>query len=203
MIKKAKEHLSKDLKMKRLVENVALDYYWKVGEQGDVYFHLLKSIIAQQVSVKAAAAMQARFLTLFEDQYPHTEQLLEFNAEQLRAVSLSRQKAQYVQNVAQFFTEHQLFDKDWRVESDESILENLTQIKGIGEWTVQMTLMFCLNRGDVLPVKDLAIQQTMAKLYDLEEKGKALMKRMEAIGEAWRPYRTLACYYLWSWKHQW
>ena len=203
MITQAKQHLAQDPKLNTLIQTVNLDYHWKPDEQGDVYFHLLKSIISQQVSVKAAEAMQAKFLTLFDDQYPDAEKLLQFNAEELRAVSLSRQKAKYVQNVAQFFIEYQLFDKDWRQDSDEAILTNLTQIKGIGEWTVQMILMFCLNRGDVLPVKDLAIQHTMAKLYELKEEKKALMKKMEEIGEAWRPYRTLACYYLWSWKHTW
>ncbi|MEM0995385.1 MAG: DNA-3-methyladenine glycosylase 2 family protein [Bacteroidota bacterium] len=203
MITQAKDHLIRDPKLKTLIDTVELDYHWKPDEQGDVYFHLLRSIIAQQVSVKAAAVMQSRFLDLFEDQYPHAEHLLQLNAEQLRSASLSRQKAQYVQNVAQFFTEHQLFNKDWRTDNDETIIKDLTQIKGIGEWTVQMTLMFCLNRADVLPVKDLAIQHTMQRLYELKTSGRSLMREMQAIGGAWRPYSTLACYYLWSWKHTW
>jgi len=203
IIEKAKNHLLKDEKLASIINTVDLDYHWKPDERGDVYFSLLRSINAQQVSVKAAEAMQKHFLTLFDGGYPDPKKLLSFNAEQLRAASLSRQKAQYVQNVARYFLDNQLFDINWDHFSDEEIIKQLTEIKGIGEWSVQMILMFCLNRADVLPVKDLTIQQTMAKLYEIEETRKALFKKMQAIGEAWRPYRTLACYYLWSWKHRW
>jgi len=203
MIEQATNHLKQDKKLKSIIESVGLDYHWHPGEMGDVYLKLMSSIIGQQVSVKAAEAIEQRFLNLFDDCYPHAEQVLAFDLEILRGASLSRQKAQYVQNVAQYFTENQLFDTDWSSWSDEAIMKKLTEIKGIGEWTVQMNLMFCLNRGDVLPVKDLAIQNTMKRLYELEETGRDLMKKIQEIGEAWRPYRTLACYYLWSWKHRW
>lgn len=203
MIGQATAHLKQDKQLKSIIESVDLDYHWHPGETGDVYLKLMSSIIGQQVSVKAAAAIEQRFLNLFEDCYPHAGQVLAFDLETLRGASLSRQKAQYVQNVAQYFTDNQLFDTDWSTWEDEAIMKKLTAIKGIGEWTVQMNLMFCLNRGDILPVKDLAIQNTMKRLYELEETGRDLMKKMKEIGEAWRPYRTLACYYLWSWKHRW
>ncbi|MEM6697649.1 MAG: DNA-3-methyladenine glycosylase 2 family protein [Bacteroidota bacterium] len=203
MIEQAIIHLKQDQQLKSIIESVDLDYHWHPGETGDVYLKLMSSIIGQQVSVKAAEAIEQRFLNLFEDCYPHAAQVLAFDLETLRGASLSRQKATYVQNVAQYFTENQLFNADWSTWSDEEIMKNLTAIKGIGEWTVQMNLMFCLNRGDVLPVKDLAIQNTMKRLYDLEETGRHLMRKMQEIGAAWRPYRTLACYYLWSWKHRW
>ncbi|MEN0050887.1 MAG: DNA-3-methyladenine glycosylase 2 family protein, partial [Bacteroidota bacterium] len=167
MIEQAIAHLKQDQKLKSIIESVDLDYHWHPGETGDVYLKLMSSIIGQQVSVKAAAAIEERFLNLFEDYYPHAEQVLALDLETLRGASLSRQKAQYVQNVAQYFTENQLFDTDWSTWGNEEIMKKLTAIKGIGEWTVQMNLMFCLNRGDVLPVKDLAIQNTMKRLYDL------------------------------------
>lgn len=84
--------------------------------------------------------------------------------------------------------------------SDEEIIEFLSQIKGVGKWTVQMLLMFTLGRPDVFPVDDLGIQQAMIRLYQLNETGKDLKKKMQEIAEPWQPFRTVACRYLWRWK---
>ena len=120
--------------------------------------------------------------------------------DRLRAVGLSRQKAAYVKNVADFFIEHNLMDKDWTKESDEAILSLLTQIKGVGQWTVEMILMFTLHRPDILPLDDLVIRNSMIGLYGVEAKGRALKKRLLEIAEPWRPYRTWASRYLWQYK---
>ncbi len=119
--------------------------------------------------------------------------------EELRAVGLSRQKAAYVQNVAQFWLDHKLENKDWDLVSNEAVLEELTQIKGVGTWTAQMLLMFTLRRKDVFPVDDMGIQKAIVKRYRLRSKGKKLKERMLQISKAWSPYRTLACRYLWIW----
>ncbi len=202
-IEQAKAQLSKDALLKTLIETIQLDYEWQPEQQGDVYFRLLRAIIGQQVSVKAANAIHQRFLYLFEDQYPHAAKLLTMDIATLRSAGLSRQKAHYVQNVASYFTAQALLHEDWTPWTDEAIIKKLTEIKGIGQWTVEVTLMFCLNRGDVFPIDDLGIQLTMQRLYDLPPDKRQLKKRMAAIAANWQPHRTLACYYLWSWKHSW
>lgn len=203
ILRQARSHLSQDLQLKALIDRVELDYQWRPEQQGDVYFRLLRAISGQQVSVKAADAIHQRFLNLFEDQYPHAQQVLEMDAATLRSAGLSRQKVAYVQNVAAYFTEQNLLNQNWTNWENEAIIKKLTEIKGIGRWTVEVVLMFCLNRGNIFPIDDLGIQLTMQRLYNLESDKRQLKKSMKEIANNWQPYRTLACYYLWSWKHRW
>ena len=181
---KIKKHLSKDPILKQLVDTVKLK---KRTAQNSVYEALLRSISFQQLSGKAATTIHNRFLDLFDDLYPHPAYIQQFTAEDLRAVGLSRQKASYIKNTADFFVEHNLLDKDWTKESDEAILAELTQIKGVGNWTVEMILMFTLKRMDVLPLDDLVVRNGMIELYGVTEKGRALKKRLLEIAEPWRP----------------
>lgn len=190
-------HLSQDSYLKRVLESVEM-FQWGTGT--DVYFDLLESIVSQQLSVKAAATIHGRFIGLFEDGFPHPEKLLALDVPTLRSVGLSNQKAGYMHNVAEFFVQENLQAADWSVFTDEEIVKKLTAIKGVGRWTVEMILMFTLNRPDVLPVDDLGIQNAMKRLYGLEETGKILRARMVELAEPWRPYRTYACRYLWKWK---
>ena len=190
-------HLSKDAILKRAIEVITLP---ERNLTSDVYLGLVRSIVSQQLSVKAAETIYNRFLNLFPEHYPEASLLLSLDDVQLRSVGLSRQKGAYVKNVAQFFTDHQLFDYDWSQHSNEEIIQMLTQIKGVGKWTVEMILMFVLSREDVLPVLDLGIQQGMMSLYGFAEEKKALHKKMEEIAEAWKPYRSIACLYLWEAK---
>ncbi|HMQ62336.1 MAG TPA: DNA-3-methyladenine glycosylase 2 family protein [Flavilitoribacter sp.] len=199
MDKKILAHLSKDPIMAKVVAGTPLEMR---HAPHDPYFSLIRAIVFQQLSGKAAETIHNRFLSLFEGGYPHPDQLMNMEMETLRSVGLSRQKGTYVQNVAAFFEEHKLLDKDWEALTDEYLLKTLTRIKGVGQWTVEMLLMFTLNRPDILPVDDLGIQQAMQRLYGIEEKGKQLHKRMLEIAEAWRPYRTYASLYLWRWKDQ-
>lgn len=168
----------------------------------DVYKSLLRSIVSQQLSTKAAATIHGRFIALFPQNNPLPQAVLDKSIEELRAVGLSKQKAGYMQNIAAFALEHQLDSIDWAQYSDQEIIKLLTQIKGVGTWTVQMMLMFTLQRPDVFPSADLGIQQAMQRLYHLEGKGKELLSKMQAIAAAWSPYRTTACRYLWLWKDQ-
>jgi DNA-3-methyladenine glycosylase II len=190
-------HLQQDQVLKPLVDQLA--YPQNLGE-GDVYFALVRSIVSQQLSVKAAATIFERFLNLFEDGYPHIDQTLSFSIESLRQVGLSRQKASYIQNVADFFQEHQIHQTNWEQHSDDEVIQLLTQIKGVGTWTVQMIQMFSLNRPDVFPIGDLGIRQAMIQLYEVETSGKQLHKDLTEIAENWRPYRSIACKYLWNYK---
>lgn len=190
-------HLSRDRALVPLLEQISIP---DRHSESDVYAQLIRAIVFQQLSGKAASTIHGRFLGLFPDGYPWPELLLALELEELRAVGLSQQKATYIQHIARYFMEHQLFDHPWHQLKDEEVLALLTPIKGVGKWTVEMLLMFTLQRTDVLPLDDLGIQQAMQGLYGLEGKGKGLHKQMEAIAEAWRPYRTYACWYLWRWK---
>lgn len=190
-------HLSKDPILKLLIDQVTLK---KRTSEKSVYEALIRSIVFQQLSGKAASSIHQRFLALFEDDFPAPQQVQVFTLDQLRAAGLSRQKASYIKNVADFFLENNLIKKDWASEGDEAIIQQLTQIKGVGQWTVEMILMFTLQRKDVLPLDDLVIKNSMIQLYQVTEKGRALKKKLLEIAEPWRPYRTVASLYLWQWQ---
>jgi DNA-3-methyladenine glycosylase II len=193
------EHLSKDPLLKKAIAAVELPEY---KPETTVYGSLLRSIISQQLSVKAAATIYGRFVELFDTKTPVPSLLLEKSAEDLRAVGLSKQKAGYMHNIATFAQQNDLEKIDWNTYTDEEIIKFLTQIKGVGVWTVQMILMFTLQRPDVLPTADLGIQQAIQQLYTVEETGKALIAKMKEIAAPWSPYQTTASLYLWRWKDQ-
>ena len=196
-MKEAIAHLSRDKKFKKIIETVEMP---QRETNKDIYISLIRAIVSQQLSVKAANTIYTRFLALFNNAYPDPKNLLLFDLETLRSVGLSRQKAAYIQNIADFDQNKGLdFDIIDKMNDDE-VIKYLTQIKGVGRWTVEMLLMFTLDRPDILPLDDLGIQQAMIKLFDIEETGKVLKERMIELAEPWRPYRTLACRYLWRWK---
>ena len=194
---KAIQHLSKDKILKHAIDSIILP---KRNPSKDVYAGLIRSIVSQQLSVKAAATIHSRFLNLFENKYPHATILVDLEVSELRSVGLSGQKTKYVKNVALFFQENDLFNKDWSEETDEQIISLLTQIKGVGKWTVEMILMFVLSREDILPLLDLGIQHGIKQLYDVKAEKKELHAIMEQVAEPWRPYRSVACLYLWAIK---
>ena len=170
-------------------------------KSADIYMALLSSIVSQQLSIKAADTIFNRFLALYPDQYPPPEQLARTRATRLRAAGLSKQKAQYLKNVARFAIEEDgLNYRKLQKKTDQELIDHLTQIKGVGRWTVEMLLMFSLDRKDIFPVDDLGIQQAIKKLYQLEYEGKELKQRMQTIAENWKPYRSIVCKYLWHWK---
>ena len=193
----ALHHFSKIKEMRPLAEKVVLPPF-KTGQ--NVYFSLLESIVSQQLSVKVADVIFARFLALFPDGHPDPKTLLNIDNQLLRSAGLSFQKSGYLKNVAQFSLENDLENQDWPSFSDEEIILFLTKIKGVGRWTVEMLLMFTIGREDVLPLDDLGIQQGFQKLYGLTEKGKELKQKMVELAEPWRPYRTIGCRLLWRWK---
>lgn len=193
----AQKHLSQDPRLKPLIEKIEAPQF---TPGRDVYFDLLESIVSQQLSVKVADVIFGRFVNLFSDKKPLPELVVACPFEQLRSVGLSNQKASYIQNTAQFFIEKDLKNTDWSSQTETEILQTLTQIKGVGKWTVEMIMMFSLGKPDVFPIDDLGIQQAMIKLYQIEETGKSLRTKMLEIAEPWRPYRTTASRYLWRWK---
>ncbi|MDA3928187.1 MAG: hypothetical protein PF541_04470 [Prolixibacteraceae bacterium] len=164
----------------------------------DVYFELLNSIASQQLSVKVVRVIWRRFIDLFPDEYPDAQTILSFDLSQLRSVGLSNSKANYIKNVAQFSLDKPMSFDYLNTLSDDEIIDYLTQIKGVGKWTVQMILMFPMDRPNVFPVDDLGIQTHMKEWYSIELEKKELRNKLIEIAEKWNPYKTLASKYLWE-----
>jgi DNA-3-methyladenine glycosylase II len=192
------DHLSKDRKLQRVLseqEPVKLKFHKNIP------LRLCASIMSQQLSTKVAKVIYHRFLELYEGEEPTPEQIVATPFDTLRAIGLSNAKVQYVLNVAQFAIDHKLDDKKLKKMSNEEVLDLLTQIKGVGRWTVEMLLMFTLGREDVFAVDDYGIQVAMKKVYNLDDSNKkAFKEKMVSISQKWSPYRTYACLHLWQWK---
>jgi DNA-3-methyladenine glycosylase II len=194
---KAIEHLSRDRVLKKIIAGVGTI---RLRKDTDLYLSLLRAIVGQQLSVKAAATIWKKFLAQF-DGYPSPEKVIACTDESLRAAGLSRQKAGYIRNIARFSLGNSLDYAQLKKMSDDALVDYLVQIKGVGRWTAEMLLMFNLNRTDVFPKDDLGIRMTMCALYRIsEEKPKDQHARMLKIAEKWRPYRAVACHYLWNYK---
>ncbi|TGE23762.1 DNA-3-methyladenine glycosylase 2 family protein [Hymenobacter aquaticus] len=165
----------------------------------DLYLALLRAIVSQQISTKAAAAIWKKVQALFlPEGYPEPAVLLQLTDEDLRAAGISRQKAGYLRAIAEFAQRGQLDHAHLSQLEAEAFTQHLTQIKGVGRWTAQMLQMFALDQPDVFPEGDLGIQNAMRKHYGLQETGRTLLRRMTELAEPWRPYRTLASKYLWQ-----
>lgn len=189
--------IERDSKLYPLIKQLAFPV---AKRNRDVYATLVHSIIAQQLSIKAANTIHARLLALFPDAYPDPVLLRKMPVRRLRAAGLSRQKTNYLKEIARFALEQGMDYAMLRKFTDDQIIDYLTQIHGVGRWTVEMLLMFSLNRADVFAVDDVGIQNVMRQLYDLDETGKSLKHSMLVIADLWRPYRSIVCKYLWHWK---
>ncbi len=191
-------HLSKDKKFKKIIE---LQEPFVLVKRKNVYFHLCNAIMSQQLSTKVADVFQLRFLSLYNSKTPTAAQIAATPFETLRGIGLSNAKANYVLQVCNFFIEKKITDAMLYKMSNEELIRYLTQIKGVGRWTVEMILMFTLGREDIFAVDDLGLQQAICKLYSIDAGDKKMMKeKMLAISKKWSPYRTYACRYLWGWK---
>lgn len=161
------------------------------------YQALVESIVSQQLSVKAAAAIVKRFQELFGTEFPTPAEILSHDIETYRSVGLSRQKAGYIRDLAEKVEDNTIQFDHLDSLGNREIIEELTQIKGVGVWTVHMFLMFCMGRLDVFPVGDLGIRNGMHALYRLEPK--PTPEAMEHIAELyqWHPYESVASWYVW------
>jgi len=158
---------------------------------------LVGAIVSQQLSTKAAATIFGRFLALFpEKQIPGATAIDALDDGALRSVGLSGQKIGYLRDLCGRLADGRLRLQELDDLPDEIVIERLTAVKGFGRWTAEMFLMFRLHRPDVLPVGDLGIVNAVRKLYGLRKPPDP--KRIHKIGEAWRPYRSVACWYLWQ-----
>jgi DNA-3-methyladenine glycosylase II len=191
-------HLSKDSKLRKVL---AGQDAVKLSAHKNIPLRLCASIISQQLSTKVAKVIFYRFLELYGGNEPTPEQISATPFDTLRAIGLSNAKTQYVLNVAKFAIDQKLDDKKLRKMSNEEIISLLTQIKGVGKWTVEMLLMFTLGREDVFAVDDYGIQSAMKNIYKLDDTNKKEFKeKMQKIAAKWSPYRTYACLHLWQWK---
>ena len=192
-IDKGLKHLKKvDEKMGRLIVEFEKPEFKKDSN----YFEaLVRAIVYQQLSGKAAATIYKRFKNLFPQNKHFTPIMVkERSHEELQSAGLSNQKASYIHNIANAFYTGAI-QKDIDTIGDNEVIECLTTIKGVGPWTAKMFLMFTLNRPDVFPVTDLGIQKGFQLFFQFDVLPST--KKMMEIAEAWRPYRTLASWYLW------
>lgn len=190
-------HLKKDKKLAKIITEPANDLPLKKN----IPLRLMASIMSQQLSTKVAKVIYHRFLELYNGKEPKPQQVLDTPFDVLRGIGLSNAKVNYVQNVARFCIEHKITDKKLLQMNEDDIIALLTQIKGVGKWTVEMLLMFSLGKEDVFAQDDLGIQQAMIKLYSLDAANKKeLLLNMNKIADKWKPYRTFACMHLWRWK---
>ena len=190
-------HLSKDQKLKKLIKDHGP---FKLEKKKNLCLYLCYSIMSQQLSTKVANVIKKRFLDLYGGE-PTPQQIIDTPFEKLRGIGMSNAKVSYVQNVARFELEQGMGIKKLDKMSNEEVITYLTQIKGVGKWTVEMLLMFALCREDLFAIDDLGLRQAVTGLYELKQRKKktqdaAILK----ITAQWAPYRTYACMYLWKWK---
>jgi DNA-3-methyladenine glycosylase II len=163
---------------------------------GDAYGALLRSIVGQQLSTKAASTIYGRMIDIFGGHAPTPKQLLAADPDEIRAAGLSRPKIAYLRDLAQHVEDGTLELDRLDELPDEEVSAQLTAIKGLGQWTADMFLMFHLRRPDVLPVGDQGIRRAVQVEYRMRKLPDP--KRLEKVARPWRPHRTLACLFLWS-----
>lgn len=192
-----KLHLQKDKKLAKIIG----DELHELKLHKNIPLRLIASIMSQQLSTKVAQVIYRRFLEIYNGKEPKPQQVLDTADTTLRAIGLSNAKVSYVKNVAAFCIEHKITDKKLLALGNDEVIELLTQIKGVGKWTVEMLLMFTLGREDVFSIDDWGIQKAMIKLYKLDAlEKKELREKLLKISDKWSPYRTYACLHLWAWK---
>jgi len=154
---------------------------------------LLESVISQQLSIKASDTIFARFVGLFpHGEFPTAEMIVAMDDEMIRSAGLSYAKVSYVKSIANAFISDLIDIEKIRNQTDEEVITELTQIKGIGRWTAEMILIFTLKRLDVFSIGDLGLRNAITKLYGITDR-----KEMIILSENWKPHRSTACWYLW------
>ena len=185
----AKKHLSdKDKIISRIIDKFD---DLELISRGDIFFTLIRSIIGQQISVKAASTVWSRFTEKVGNITP--ENILSVDSEELRSCGLSQRKAEYVIGISESWHEYSSFD--WEKMDDEEIIDKLVKLRGVGKWTAEMILIFTLLRPDVFPIGDIGMIRGIEKTYNSGVK--MSNDELYAISEKWKPWRTVACCYMW------
>ena len=167
----------------------------RIRPQGDPYGSLMRSIVFQQLQGRAAAAIAGRLRALYGGRYPRPEALAATKDRELRTVGLSRQKIAALRALAGAFSDGSLNGRRLFRMEDAAVVDAVTRVRGIGDWTAHMLLIFSLGRPDVLPVGDYGIRKGAQRVYGLRELPKPA--RLERLAEPWRPYRSVGAWYLW------
>ena len=188
MSKIAIDHLSTAPELAKILQ--AHTPKWRDNHGGDVYFGLQRSIAYQQLSGKAAGTIWGRFFRVIPGWLSAPGAVVEMDDAAIRAGGMSRSKAAYLKNVAQYWLDHKLIDADWTRWTDAEILNQLTSIKGVGKWTVEMVLMFVLQRPDLLPLGDLVVKRNIIQLFGVDTEGPAGGRQLDV--ELVRPDGALA-----------
>jgi DNA-3-methyladenine glycosylase II len=195
----AVEHLrgADDTLREIIDEHGPLDHESRMrGRPTDPYGALLRSIVGQQLSTKAARSIYGRLTDQFGGRAPTPQELLDADPEVVRSAGLSRPKVNYLRSLAEHVLSGELELDRLRELSDEEVMREVTAVKGLGQWTADMFLIFHLGRPDVLPVGDLGVRRAVERAYGLE--GLPSAEELERLGERWAPYRSLAALYLWE-----
>ena len=192
-VKSALDILNKDSIMQKLIKNYGPPNF---EEKNDYFQSLMRSIVFQQLSGKVANIIYQRLINLLPNNNITPKEVLLLTNKDMRKAGLSLQKINYIKNLADYFDTN-LFNRNKVGKmSNEAISRELIKIKGIGQWTVDMFLMFTLNRSDVIPYSDLGIQKGMKTLFNLS--ALPTKDEMNTLSIKWRPYRTVACWYIWK-----
>jgi DNA-3-methyladenine glycosylase II len=186
---RAKKELSiKDKKIEKVIEEFN---NLQLVSKGDIFQTLIRSIVGQQISVKAAATIWGRLIEEVETITP--ESILLKEPARLRNCGLSERKEEYIRGIANSWSDYSKYK--WENMSDEEIIEKLTMLRGVGRWTAEMILIFTLLRPDVFPIKDIGMIRGIEKTYN---SGKEMrIEDIMKVSEKWRPWRTVACCFMW------
>jgi len=184
--------LKQDPNLTRIIERIG-DY--QIKKRNNHFAVLVESIISQQLASAAAEAIFARFKKLYP-KFPTVTQILNTKNAKLRSAGLSGMKIEYLKDLAQKIEDGKLKMKSLSKMTDDQIIEHLTQVKGIGRWTAEMFLIFSLGRLDVLPTGDLGLRKGVQMAFSMSELPKP--KEVEKIGMRWKPFRSIATWYLWK-----
>lgn len=188
---------------KKLAELIALYPDSHLKCYGDPFKTLTNAIVGQQISVAAANAVWQRFLALFPKKKFSAEEYLKLKEDLLRETGLSKQKILYIKNIANYFINNQITTKYFSKKSSKEIAEELLAIKGIGKWTLEMFQIFYLNEPDIFPIGDIGLIKAVGNLYPEEinrsshQNKASLHDDILKFSDAWKPYRTVATWYLW------
>ena len=191
--KEATKFLKKDPKLAKIIKQVG-DYNVKITKNR--YQSLVEAIIAQQLSGSAADSILKKFKKLYKSKFPKPVEVIKTPDSKLRTAGLSKMKISYIKDLSRKIEADQLNMRRISSKSDEYVVEQLTSVKGIGRWTAEMFLIFSLGRLGILPVGDLGLKKGIQLMYSFDDLPNE--EEIEQLAESWRPYRTVATWYLWK-----
>ncbi len=199
MMTEAKKTLKKDPILGKVIATVTLP---KIIFRSCLFQEICRTLVYQQLSIKAGDAIYSRFYHLLKNEQYTPEDVLKHDVSDLRQCGLSGQKASYILNTAQFFKDKNHTIDHWKTKERKEVYDSLISIKGIGPWTAKITLLSALEDPDIFVIEDLTLRNVVTHLYSLDAADKNLNKNIQAISEKWRPFRSVASRYLWAWKDQ-